>query len=427
MELLPANGTKSLRASGRRYFISPQMRSLWCRIGLLVFAVIPLIVTLILSVIQASPWYDAWVRRRLVQHIEFATGLSAAAKELRYSAGGLKELRHLTLTDPETGHQVAYIRSFAIRSDQSKKMMTAHADDVEIQLEAYRRIVRRVQGAVLQPPPTHITKIVLIAKNVKWQSQIEPWSWPTVNIQWHRHNNQLNMLGTVTHSENDPQQTHTWRIVRKPDSNPSWQFQLDSRLHKIPTKLLRPWSATLDQLGEDASFQGYAEARWHDDKRQFYFSGDFNNIDLERALKEKLVHRLAGTANLHLDHLRSINRSIQSALGTIKCTDGAVERSLLESTQQWFHWRLNSLEQELPRNIPFQKLAFQFQITRGHCQLLGICDPSSHGQIVQSRQIEAAVDTSISLGTVMQTLLQESWNIPIHHSAARRLESTLSR
>ena len=153
----------------------------------------------------------------------------------------------------------------------------------------------------------------------------------------------------------------------------------------LPCSLLTGYFESLERLGPDCRFAGKAWAEQSSDGWNGGLTGQFHAVALDQVI-EPFPHKLSGTAQVVLEHLKFRGGRLYEAAGIVDCGGGVVSRPLLTRLADAYRCEKSPrLEQAESALIEFERLAVRFELGDEGLQLRGLCSDGAPGVLITDR------------------------------------------
>ena len=139
----------------------------------------------------------------------------------------------------------------------------------------------------------------------------------------------------------------------------------------ISTRLLVSLFPSMEKMGEKSRFTGKFIVQQSFHGWSGIFNGTFQNISLETALAPHSP--LKGECTLELQNARFDGSQLTAASGLLSCLNGSIQRSFLERMLGITQLSLRGDREKLGEVVPFDELAFGFQLQKSQLVLTGKC------------------------------------------------------
>jgi hypothetical protein len=177
-----------------------------------------------------------------------------------------------------------------------------------------------------------------------------------------------------------------------------------------PCSLLMVPLGIANRLGERARFRGSVWAIETADGWEGELTGQFTEVDFQTAITEQFPHHLVGTAEITIQKARFRRGRLVEANGTIAAGPGMVSQSLLTSAAEHLHLNGAAATDSGASIIPYDQIAFSFEIDSAGLTLRGQCE-GSPGVIVRggaTALLSSSVGSSGPVVALLRTLVPQS-------------------
>ncbi len=163
------------------------------------------------------------------------------------------------------------------------------------------------------------------------------------------------------------------------------QFELDTADGALPCGLLAVGMPGWDAAGPAGIFRGVFRVELSPHGPNGEFDGQFQGVDLETLLADRLPHRLTGTVDLTIERARFRHGRLVEAVGSLVGGPGMVGRSLLEVAIQRFGMAGGAGIDRADRLVPYERLALWFACDSKGIRLRGLSPSGAPGTVLSGR------------------------------------------
>lgn len=392
--------------------MSASLRILLCRLGCIAFCLVPTTFvgawscwrkTTSFAVAQRSDWEQALASR---------LGLVVEIGAVSYPGLGLARLDDLKLLDPESRQLVA---SMAVVE------VTAH--DTGWRVELWQP---QVQSATLSPL-AQILGDRLLRAAPESLAECEIVCRELTIVRGQTAQSLLAVTARFSPQPAGPELTCEFRLPdaaatagnirlvasrNRQQTPPATRWHLDTAGQSLPCELLAELLPDASRLGQNCRFTGAASFIGSGRDWSGEAAGRLAPLDLDALITEQFPHYLSGHATLDVERLAIAGGQLTELRGTLRAQHGTLGPSLLASAQQ--HLLLTAASRFAERSaapIPYQQLAFRFELNERSLVLTGDADPTQAGVLVASATgpiLYAPTNHTTTAINLLRTLLPES-------------------
>ena len=340
---------------------------------------LPTLLILATILIQASPWYHRRCIDAVEQSIAQQTGLVVNIDEYQVISPGHTLLKHVQLTDPETGQEVATVRQVDWSNQDGRTFILLQQP--ELQAETLGQTWALIHDRFLCRPEHLGQSARLAASDLTIHSKQSPitlrdvdaWIGPDgdseVDHQSVRANIECLLAGST---ETSPIQITLLRD--RSQATPTTRWDVATGDTALPCSAIAEYMpGHWTNLGSEATFSGTMAGVADGGDWQIDLSGaTLANLSLDRIFQHQ-AHRFSGTATLKLQRCRlHPSKKVVDVSGSIHATDGLIGRSLLQSVNQYLGFAINRLPVGT-EDVAYDCLAMRFSLNGPRMRLDGIC------------------------------------------------------
>lgn len=337
---------------------------------------VPTVVTLLVVIAMATPWYATKVRTHVERELARDTGLIVRIGRYQRTAPSVIRIDDLHLFQPETNREVATVRQVEwVARDNEISILLRQPEIQAATLDATWRLLH--DRFLCRPEHTglpirfaandltiHSANGAMTLRDV--DAKIEPTADAvTASIQ---------CLLATSPSKSDTSETPIEITVRRDRGGdaPSTDWTLDTHGTTLPCSVLANYLPdSIGNLGSGATFGG--AMRWHlasDGDWWVDVVGQFAQVSLDR-LFQKQSHRLTGLATIQLERGRYEPYQRVDLAGTIRAADGQIGRSLLQAANRHLNFDIRVGEGD--DNLAYDRITLRFNVNDTQMTLDGIC------------------------------------------------------
>ncbi len=359
--------------------MSNRSHRILCRAGFLTFCLLP---TLAVGgwivqerVIQGALSPAETVRAKPLAEEELSRllGLSVSLNGLSYPHSGITVLEGLTLTDPETGQQIAFIP--ALEMAYTATGFELIATRPEIDADRWSSLWHTLHDRVLRQRGGKTVDTRLSAQQVVFTSQ-RPGKSPTLtDVMVRFSSGQVDMDFRLA-GVNMPNPAQFKATRDRTGQVPATRWELHTGDAPLPCVLFSDFAPWLDHVGEACQYNGSLWAEESLDGWRGELTGRFSRLDLDRLITEQFPHKLSGEADVTVSRAEFTQGRVYQASGWIEAGPGTVSRSLLAAAVETFDLRITDRLVEVAAPLSrYGQIALGFELDADGLRLSGNCDP----------------------------------------------------
>lgn len=354
-----------------------------CRLAFLLLCALPTLLTFAAVMVTRTPWYHRAEIAALEVLLQQRLGLSVAIAEMTKPTPGEWQLEGVRLSDPETGAEVARVRTviYAVAEGRSG----IYLEQPELRSDQFPLSWRLVHDRFLCQPELIGSGLRLRAKDLSIHNQLQGLTLSPVDVRIEPQ--EQDTLATVRFAlagRPAGEAPAMLRVTRdRSGTAPRTHVSLATGSSPLPCNVLADYLPVMRLLGSDAQFAG--QLRWelgHDDYTVQLQGAKFTDVNM-LDLFELFDYRLSGMGTIEIQSLtRHRGRPVSEAIGRIAITDAKVEPDLLRAVQS-LGVLVDPQALEEPGRINCQSVAFGFQLHGAEMQLSGLCHRQPHFESMQ--------------------------------------------
>ncbi len=335
-----------------------------CRVTFIALCVVPTLLTLVGIAYCNRPWRQVDWQRTLAQSLHVRAELG----DITRPRPGMTELWQLQLADLRTDAPLGSIDKLSFHRKNSRLIL--HADHLTIEAKQFPALVTAIstwlatgelgpldfqaEQLTVTGPSLHTLKL----KNLSIRSETTDAEGQQFQLK------ALNASGEMIQLALESEQGKLRCIV-------------DAQQVPLPAWLVGQLVPGVRGCG-NATFLGKISATSENQHVDGKLQGTFKQVDLQAWGGLDGPHRLQGMAQVDLEQLDWSDGSLEMVRGRIEGAGGAISFSLLKEMVKLFactpavDWQ--TLEPATPETlIPFNQLAFRFQMSSAGMSLAGEC------------------------------------------------------
>ncbi len=351
-----------------------------CRVTFLTFCVVPTLLTLVGIAFCNRPWRQADWQRTLAQRLHVRATLDEISRPLP----GVTELTTLQLADLRTDRPLGSIDKLSFQHQNSR--LTLHADHLTLEAEQLPAFVTAVSTWLatgeLEPLDFEADRLTIM------DSSLRTLVLNDFTINDETTGSQGQHFGLTAFDETGK---HIQLVLESEQGR--LHFVVDAQQVSLPAWLVGKLVPGVSGCG-DATFHGKISATSKNQITHGELQGKFEQVDLQTWIGKDGPHRLQGLAQVDFEQLDWSDGSLELVRGKIEAIGGATSFSLLDAIfslqdakgkifacSPAANWQ--TLKPATPDTlIPFDQLAFRFQMSSAGMTLAGEC---ANGELLISQ------------------------------------------
>ncbi len=197
-------------------------------------------------------------------------------------------------------------------------------------------------------------------------------------------------------------------MIVKPD-----RWTLDTAGQDVPCELLVDFWPAASRLGKSCRFAGTVSLQRDAGQWSAAATGRLAPLDLDALVTEQFPHQLSGQATFEIQRLAVQQGRLAELRGTLRASHGTLSRSLLAAAQEHLQLSIDSRFAQAASGaaVPYQRLAFGFELNGRSLSVTGLADPTSSGVLVANSWgiiAEAPPGHAVAAVNLIRTLLPQS-------------------
>jgi hypothetical protein len=391
----------------------PSTRILLCRLGVVLFCLLPTAIVGAWLVGRSSDGYLKAQKQEWEHKLTQRLGLIVEIGEVRYPAYAAAVLEDVRLLDPETNEALASIPLLEIVSEGEGWRIELSQPQVDAR--HMDRLSRTLEDRLLCSPADGLEVCRFSAREL---TIVDGESGLTL----------VNVVGEVQPGKGGPA-IHLEFALPAADralapvcfmaarnraiAPPATTWHLDNSHQPLPCSLLAQVRPELSRLGRDCRFAGTVTVVDTPPGISAELSGVFDQVDLDTLVTEHFPHQLSGMALVRIERATIDAGRLVALRGTVQAQNGSISHSLLAAGQE--HLQLsfaagNGAVQP-GRAAPYRQLSLGFDLSDRALALSGSADPT-HGGILLANAagplLEAPEGHAVPAVNLLRTLLPEN-------------------
>ncbi len=330
--------------------------------------------------------------------------------------------QHLTLSDPNTGDEVAGAQQLHLARDSQSTWQGRIA-----YLNLQPRFLRHGTQALIEwfrRPRTPLPPSVeMMVEHATLYDPDAAYSLSRLDARLHPAEGEPLLLSFFLdgYAMKHPAKI---RLLRSTFDNGGLHVIVDTQGNWLPTRLAATWMPSVARLGKDCEFSGImhlvlSSNTWHVEQLE----GTWRNLDLYQWITEQFPHHLlTGLARLQLQNARWSEGRVEQCDGRFEVDKGIISRSLLLALEQQLDVRVDPKALQEDR-LEFERLVTNFHLS--HSRLTLRIPADEKAAIYQKNNIPVAwcKDRSVPAVNLIRVLVPDS----IHQVPATRQTALLTR
>lgn len=401
-----------------------QTAQLTCRLGFVLFCLLPTCATIGWIAIRSQPGYVLSAKQEWEQVLSQRLGMRVVCASVDYPTPETAELRSVEITDAETNVPIASLAKLEVIREQKGWRLIGwqaviEAGNMPLAMELLEQRWLRTPIGELVPCAIELREltvhdgergVTLVDLNGNWQPTA---AGPICELNFRL-------------PEATPKQTRGRLVIERnrQTSPPTTRWIFESGELPVPTSLAVAGWPLVKRFGERARFQGKVEYQTSGTLSSGRLQGALFDVELDALVTEQTVHQLSGMANCRIDEATWEQNRPTLIRGTLQAQGwGAISRSLMAAAMQQFQLRGPSPESlaESDALVRFQQLSFGFDLRPESLTLSGSADVLQRGVLLAAANgplLELPPVQQTSADSLVRTLYPESESkLPASQSA----------
>lgn len=336
-----------------------------------------LILTTIL--VQLSPWYHRRCIDAVEQTIALQTGLVVSIDDYQVISPGHTLLKQISLTNPETGQEVATVRQVDWSNEDGRTNILLQQP--ELQAETLSQVWSLLHDRYLCRPEHLRESTEFAANDLTIHSRHSPITLRDVDA-WVEpvgdgdlgHQNVRATIQCLLAGSADTSPIQITLLRDRSGSRPTTQWDIATGGTALPCSAIAEYlPGYWTNLGNNATFTGTMAGVTGGEDWELNLSGaTLSNLSLDRIFQHQ-AHRFSGTATLKLQRcFLTPSQNKVDVSGSIHAADGLIGRSLLRSANQYLGFVINPLPPG-HEDVAYDRMAMRFSLNGPQMRLDGIC------------------------------------------------------
>ena len=350
------------------------------------FCALPTAAIVAWGAVCRSPWH----RQAEAQRLGHELGLEVAIHDLCYPRPGVTRYEGLTLSDPETGHELfrcpSLEVSLATMADShglSRPAIVLTAPRAEIESSACERLDQTLQQRLQCPQSRPETEIRLSVEQLVLRSPQKNRTLLAVEGGIGALPGGVQAQASFRLPESRAAEPIQIRMVRNRQIVPPANgFELTTAGNELPCQLLALAVPEVAALGPDCRLAGYAWTYHTPAGLQGELTGQLLQVDLGGLVSSHFPHPLRCTADITVQRARFQNGRLEELAGLLSAGPGEISRSLVESAVSHLGLAQPVTVSGTAEMLPFDCLAVEFSLTSEGLWLAGRCPTPQRGTVL---------------------------------------------
>jgi hypothetical protein len=368
-------------AAARMFAMHESTRRFFCRVGFLLFCVLPTLLVGTWIVSRHTDWFglgkSSW-ESALSEQI----GLSVRLGKVANPRPGVMLFQDVELADPETAQVVA--RARLVETANTDRGLVLLASQPEIEADQIQRLWEVVHDRMLRGRSSTDRPLQLLASELTLRGPQRSPDSPADAQSF------SDVRCLVETADSGPQATIQFRLAGRETANPAQlrvvrnrqlapattRWELHTGSAPLPCAIFAAYVEPLAQLGDDCEFHGIVWAERTADGWEGDLTGRFTSVDFERLITEQFPHKLSGVAEVTFSRAKfRRGRLVEAAGGITNSSGGTVSPSLLTAIAESLQLKPAERTEQLNSGpIAYRQFACGFEITADGLSVIGHCD-----------------------------------------------------
>jgi hypothetical protein len=393
-------------------------RLLSCRAGLVLFCIVPTVLTASWIAVRSWMGYGAAGAAEWERELTLRLGLIVRIEDVSYSRPDTARLSRLALLDQATHLPVA--RAETIEVIAAKGNYTLRASQLVVEADQLGQWARVWNDRVVfhSLPNSRADSLFHIRLEPCDVALHEAGQYETLrrvagNLSAAADERKLEVEFQLHGDTAVSTPVRLSASQRRAGGNSTAAFQFDSAAAPVPCRLLKELWPGLTRLGSNCNFAGAVQMVREDKLFCTEWSGTFAPVDLDCLVSERFAHQLSGQAQLQVHRGIVKGEQLVELHGRLLAQNGAISLSLVASAQE--HLGLTGIADSTNRPaaaaIPFRQLAIGFHLDGNKIALSGSADPTQPGALLANSAghiLTAPPEHAIPAVNLVRTLLPDS-------------------
>ena len=335
-------------------------------------------------------WRSGWHVQSEARALSWQLGLKASLAAVRHPKPGVVVYEGLHLREPEANQPVFRCRAVEARwwraannAGSSRPVLQLDVVQPEVNASQWREVVRLVEWAIGRRLGLLDIDLRLAAPELTWVAGSQSQRLVALEAK-------IEALAERTEAE------LVFRLAEQPTAEPArlaltrnrqitplaTALELQTQGTVVPGAWLALGLEELAGLGPHARFRGRLWMVHSPEGSHGELAGRFDQVDLDRLVKEQGPYQLTGTAELTIDTARFSANHLREASGVVQAGPGLVSRSLLEAAVEQFGLATGPGVDPADQLLRYDRLAMAFVWNAQGFQVRG--SPSAQGGTILS-------------------------------------------
>jgi hypothetical protein len=408
--------------------MNDQSRLLLCRVGFLLFCLLPTIAVDGWIVLHSTDGFTAAQKAEWQRELTSRLGLVVEIGQVQYPHPGLARLNGFRLLEPET-------RTVIAEAYQLDVVATADGWQVAIaqlvvegnELGRLARTIdeRILRGLLVPGSDQHAIHISIKPRDslIRLPGRDQTLEQLGGEVQLSAENAQLELAFRLPSANAAADLVRFAAIRDRGEPRPRTRWHLDTGGAEFPCRLAAGLEPELAGLGPECQFKGIIQLGESPGGVGGLLVGTLTQVDLDALVSERFSHQLSGLATVRIEQGLIDRGKLVELRGAAEATGGAISQSLVTAAAQ--HLELSAVaesQNDATTVIPFRRLALGFHLTGRSLALVGNADPTTSGALMANAAgpiLTAPRAHSVAAVNLLRTLLPDNeYQVPATRQTA---------
>lgn len=355
-----------------------RMLGRWLFVGL---CVVPTLAVLAWGFVQNRPGYAKSWEQCLSRRLR----LNVVVQRVSHPRPGATVLHNVRVSDPETKDRIARIRVIEAYRDEDGTLLVFSQPLVEgDQVGALWRLIHREITNAVDPVAG---KVELVTSELTCDLGDTAVTLTDVFGQIEANTATRTAAFDFRIAGQEMVEPAQVRLVRmKQGGEPLTRVEFRTGGNDLPCSLFSPYTQWDERVGADCRFCGFYSGQRTRDGWAAEVGGRLSQVSLDRLVGDVFPHKLSSVADVELRSVQFVDSRLHSAEGSVSTGPGVVSRTLIHAVaDSGVADESASLSELTESMIPFEQLAFTFQVGDDGLSVLGACDDETPGAMLTTR------------------------------------------
>jgi len=393
-------------------------RLLLCRLGLVVFCLLPTLLVAGWIVWRTSGTFGIARKAEWEQELANRLGLLAEIKNVSYPRPGVARLAEFVLLEPETKSPVA--RAGLVEVTAIKGGYAVEISQLVVEENQLGLLSRLVDSRFLQAPVAPraqgsplVLKVLPCDVALHEDGRYEALRQFSGGLSAADARAALDLDFQFANAPDEVKRARLSACRNRAEGAPQTVVEFETAGHYVPCSLLSEWWPELRRLGENSKFAGTFRSVDSGAEREGEWSGTLAQVDLDALVSERFPHTLSGTATMQIARALVQRGKLVELRGTLQAQNGSISASLVAAAEE--HLALQGLSNlsQRPQGaaIPVRQLAIGFHLNGQMLALTGSADPTQAGVLLANAAgpiLSAPPEHAVAAVNLLRALLPEN-------------------